>query len=166
MEWSGRAPAPSASKAGKGRQRRGARHVLQARGVGDGNTARRRISARARQAILALEPDEPVFENYERQDIDAWPVRNEIAPVCPTGRGERCPNNLEIFGAIGIGADDQRRAAVEGRMVFHFVLDAGLARGNERRLGIGCGKIDEPRFRCFVIVGRNIAEASRRMATD
>src|SRR5262249_51810079 len=120
----------------------------------------------ARQAILALEPDEPVFENYERQDIDAWPVRNEIAPVCPTGRGERRPNNLEIFGAIGIGADDQRRAAVEGRMVFHFVLDAGLARGNKRRLGIGYGKIDEPPFRCFVIVGRNTAEASRRMATD
>jgi hypothetical protein len=27
MGWSGRAPAPPASKAGKGRQRRGARHV-------------------------------------------------------------------------------------------------------------------------------------------
>jgi hypothetical protein len=51
-------------------------------------------------------------------------------------------------------------------MVFRFVLYAGLARGNERRLAVGCGKIDEPRFRCFVIVGRNIAEASRRMATD
>src|SRR5262245_26945043 len=30
MEWSGRAPAPPASEAGKGRQRRGARHVTQA----------------------------------------------------------------------------------------------------------------------------------------
>jgi predicted ATPase len=30
MGWSGRAPAPPASEAGKGRQRRGARHVLQA----------------------------------------------------------------------------------------------------------------------------------------
>src|SRR5262245_27120747 len=29
MEWSGRAPAPPASEAGKGRQRRGARHVTQ-----------------------------------------------------------------------------------------------------------------------------------------
>src|SRR5262249_55313515 len=119
-----------------------------------------------RQTILALEPYEPVFEDYERQDIDAWPVWNEIAPVSPTRRRERRPDNLEIFGAISIGADDQRRAAFEGGMVFHFVLDAGLTRGNERRLGIGCGKIDEPRFRCFVIVGRNIAEASRRMAAD
>ena len=33
-----------------------------------------------------------------------------------------------------------------------LVLDAGFARGNERRLGRGCGKIDEPRFRCFVIM--------------
>src|SRR5262249_15832597 len=120
----------------------------------------------ARQAILALEPYEPVFEDYERQDIDAWPVRNEIAPVCPIGRGERRPDNLEIFGAISIGADDQRRAAVKGGMGFHFVLDAGLARGNKRRLGIGCGKSDEARLRWLVIVGRNIAEASRRMATD
>src|SRR6516162_10403124 len=30
MGWSGRAPAPPGSEAGKGRQRRGARHVLQA----------------------------------------------------------------------------------------------------------------------------------------
>jgi hypothetical protein len=29
MEWSGRAPAPSAIEAGKGRQRRGARYVPQ-----------------------------------------------------------------------------------------------------------------------------------------
>src|SRR5262245_61785102 len=31
MEWSGRAPAPSVSKAGKGRRRRGARHVPETR---------------------------------------------------------------------------------------------------------------------------------------
>ena len=80
------------------------------------------------------------------------------------------------FGRIGAAAlegmarqpeiAEARRAALEGGMVLHFVLDAGLARGNERRLGIGCGKINEPRLRCFVIVGRNIAEASRRMAAD
>ena len=93
-------------------------------------------------------------------------MRNKIAPVCPTKRGERRPDNLEIFGAISIGANDQRRAAFEGGMVFHFILDAGLARGNKRWLGIGCGKIDEPRFRRLVIVDRNIAEASRRMAAD
>ena len=129
-------------------------------------SARKAPNHDARQTILALEPYEPIFEDYERQDIDAWPVRNEIAPVSPTGRGKRRPNNLEILGAVGIGANDQRRAAFEGGMVFHFVLDAGLARGNERRLGIGCGKIDEPRFRCFVIVGRNIAEAPRQMTVD
>ena len=65
-------------------------------------------------------------EDYERQDIDARPVRNEIAPVSPTGRGERRPDNLEIFGTISIGADDQRRAAFEVGMVFHFVLDAAF----------------------------------------
>ena len=104
--------------------------------------------------MRSLQSDEPVLENYERQDVDPGPVRDER------------PDDFEIFGAISIGADDQRRAPVECGMVFHFVLDAGLARGNKRRLGTGYGKIDEPRFRCFVIVGRNIAEASRRMATD
>ena len=93
-------------------------------------------------------------------------MRNQIAPISPTGRGQARPDNLEIFGTIGIGADDQRRAAFEGGMVLRFVLDAGLARGDERRLGIGCGKIDQPRFRCLMIMGRNIAEASGRMAAD
>lgn len=51
-------------------------------------------------------------------------------------------------------------------MMFDLVLDPTLARSNECRLGIGYRKIDEPRFRCFVIVSRNIAEASRRMAID
>ena len=27
--------------------------------------------------------------------------------------------------------------------MFHFILDAGLARGNKRWLGIGCGKIND-----------------------
>src|SRR6266404_6102149 len=52
-------------------------------------SARKASNHNARQTILALEPYEPVFEDYEREDIDAWPVRNEIAPVSPTGRGER-----------------------------------------------------------------------------
>src|SRR5260370_15975152 len=108
-------------------------------------SARKAPNHDARQAILALQPYEPVFEDYERQDIDAWPVRNEIAPVSPTGLGERRPHNFEIFRPIGIGADDQRRTALEGGMVFYFVLDAGLARGNERRLLIAGGKIDDPR---------------------
>ena len=120
----------------------------------------------ARQAILALETYQPVLEHQEHQDIDARPMRNEIAPVGPTGRGERRPDDLEILGTVGIGADDQGRAAVEGGMVLDLVLDAGLARGNERRLGRGCGKIDQPRFRRLVIMGRDIAEASRRMAVD
>ena len=96
----------------------------------------------ARQAILALEPDEPVFEDYERQDIDAWPVRNEIAPVCPIGRGERRPDNLEIFGAISIGADDQRRAAVKAGWCstsywtpdWRAAISVGSALGTERSM--------------------------------
>ena len=107
---------------------------------------RKALNHEARQTILALEPYEPVLEDYERQNINSWSVRNEIAPVSPTGVGERRPDNLKILCAISIGPDDQRRAAFEGGMVLHFVLDAGLARGNESWLGIRGGKIDEPRF--------------------
>jgi hypothetical protein len=60
--------------------------------------------------------------------------------VGPAGCAERRPHDLEILGAIGIGADDQCRAAVEGGMVLDLVLDAGLARGNERRLGRGAAR--------------------------
>src|ERR1700730_15762484 len=93
--------------------------------------ARKVLNHDTGQTILALEPYEPVLEDYERKDINSWPVRNEIAPVSPAGGGERRPSYLEILCAISIGSDDQRRRAFEYGMVFHFVLDAGLACGNE-----------------------------------
>ena len=35
----------------------------------------------ARQAVLALEPDEPVLSAIDAEDQPAGPVRDEIAPV-------------------------------------------------------------------------------------
>ena len=128
--------------------------------------ARKVLDHDAWQTILSLQSYEPVLKDYKRQQIDPRPIRDEVAPVSSTGRGEWRPDNLEIFGAVGVGADDQRRRAFKGGMVFRIVLNAGLPRGNERRLAIGCEKIDEPLFRGFVIVGRNVAEASRQMAAD
>ena len=48
------------------------------------------------------------------------------------------------------------------RLARHLRHDAFLG----DRLGIGCGKINQPRFRCFMIMGRDIAEASGRMAAN
>jgi hypothetical protein len=101
-----------------------------------------------------------------KNDRNSWLVRNEIAPVSPAGGGERRPDYLEILCTIGVGADDQRPVAFEGGMVFHFVLDAGFARGNEHWLGIRGGKIDEPLFRRLMIVDGDNAGTSRQGAAD
>ena len=109
---------------------------------------------------------EPILQEQKGQDVNAGTMWNEIAPIVAARRGERHPDDLEIFGAVGVGADNQSRSAVESRMVFDFVLDAGFARGNERQLGLGRSEIDEPDFRGFVIVRRYVAEMSRCVAAD
>ena len=120
----------------------------------------------ARQAVVAFEAYEPVPKDHERQHVNAAAVWNEIAPIRPTGRRERRPGDLEVFGAVGVRADDQRRPAIESGMVFDFVLNAGFARGNERRFRRGRGEVNEPNFRGLVIMRRNVAETARCMATD
>ncbi len=55
---------------------------------------------------------------------------------------------------------------MERRVVFDLVLDAGLARGDERRLRVGHGEVDEPDFRGLVIVRRDIAVTARNVAAD
>ena len=120
----------------------------------------------ARQAVVAFEAYEPVPKDHERQNVNAAAVGNEIAPIRPAGRRERRPGDFEVFGALCVRADHQRRSAVEGGMVFDFVLNTGFARGNECRFRRGRGEVKEPNFRGLVIVRRNVAETARCMAAD
>ena len=71
----------------------------------------------------------------------------------------------EVFGAVGVRADDQSRPAIESGMVFNFVIEP-FAPGNECRFNCRRGEVKEPDFRGFVIVRRNVAETARCVAAD
>ena len=85
----------------------------------------------ARQPVLALQPHQPVAQHREGQDVDTRSMRHELAPAM-AGRGvERRHHDLEILGAVRIGANEQHRLAAEIGMVLDVVLHRRLARGHQ-----------------------------------
>jgi len=46
----------------------------------------------------------------------------------PARRRKRRPGDLEVFGAVGIRADQQRRSAIKTGMALDFVLNTGSAK--------------------------------------
>src|SRR5882724_11825127 len=67
MGWSGRAPAPPASEAGKGRQRRGARHVS------DSQYRNRRDRHRYRQELVPRRGPRCARRHRAAAKVVAWP---------------------------------------------------------------------------------------------
>ncbi len=67
----------------------------------------------ARQAVGALQPDQPVGEHEISEDEDARSVRDEIAPLRASGIRKRSHHDLEVFGVVGIGKQDQHGLAEE-----------------------------------------------------
>src|SRR5215471_1509670 len=70
MGWSGRAPAPPAGEAGKGRQRRGARHVTQAR------CCNRRDRYRYRQELVSRRGSRLAWRDRPTPEVVSRPSRN------------------------------------------------------------------------------------------
>lgn len=93
-------------------------------------------------------------------------MRHEVAPILSAGCRQRRPGDLEVLRTVGIGADDQGRPAVEVRMMFDFILDAGLARRDKGRQHVRRGEIEEPDLGRLVVVRRDVTEAVRSVAAD
>ena len=84
----------------------------------------------ARQAVLALQPDQEILERKDREDQPARLVRHEFPPV-RRGRGRnRRGDDLEVLGAVGVGKDEENVAAF-----LEVVLQAGFTRRNDARRG-------------------------------
>src|SRR5262249_32293710 len=98
----------------------------------------------ARQAVLALQANEPVGEHDIRDQIDAGTMRDEIAPVRASGIAERRPHDLEILGAVGIGPQHQRLLSAQGWVMLYAVLDRSFAWRDEGRSRLGVGEIQKP----------------------
>ena len=101
----------------------------------------------ARQAILALQPDEEVLEGDDVEDQPPGPVRLDLAPVLAARVVGRRLDDAEILGAAGIGQDDQPAFMMVDRI---FVL--GLARRYETRRRVRIGRIDQADLGGLVVV--------------
>ena len=89
------------------------------------------------------------------EHIDAFAVRDQVAPVLPLGGGQRRGDDLEVDGAVGVGEDEEFVAAVGDR-----ILHAFLARRDEARRRFGIGQIDQALLGGFVVAAGDHAKAA------
>ena len=64
------------------------------------------------EAVLAFEPHQVMGERIHGLDTPAFTIGDQIAPVLAARRGKRRGHDLVVFGAVGVGQDDQPVAAV------------------------------------------------------
>src|SRR5262249_7520256 len=99
MGWSGRAPAPTAREAGKGRQRRGARHVLQAH-YGIAVLAGLRRQAAIAKCKACADPIHTKSVRGKWLAKSAWPPTaergGEASGGCRSGAGSVTPREKSI----------------------------------------------------------------------
>ena len=110
-----------------------------------------------RQRVGALQPHHVAGIEFDVEHIDAFPIGNQIAPVGALRRGQRCGDDLEVDGVVGIGENEQLVATVGDR-----ILHAFLTRRDESRRRFGVFDVDQPLFRCLVIAAGDDAEAAGR----
>ena len=101
----------------------------------------------ARQPVLALQPHQEAAEAHDREDQAAGFVRHDLAPVGARRVGGRRGHDLEVLGAVGVGEDEELVAAF-----LDLVLQAGLARGDDLRLGRRVVRRQDAVFGRLVIV--------------
>ncbi len=105
------------------------------------------------QRIGALQPHHVAGIKLDIEDVDAFAIRDQVAPVRPLRRFERRGDDLEVDGAVGIGEDEQFVAAVGDR-----ILHAALAACDQARRRVGIGKIDQALLGGFVVAAGDHAK--------
>ena len=93
----------------------------------------------ARHAILALDANEMISKAAVREQRDARAMGHKIVPVGALRIGERRGDELEIFGAVGIRANDELVANVVG-----VILHARFTPGDEPEACIGRANVQQP----------------------
>ena len=113
------------------------------------------------QAILALQPNEMVPEYADARYHAPRLIRQDIAPVFAGRCGNRGFDDLEVFAAIRIGANEN---PVFVRL--DVIPDTCFARRHESRLRRGFRQIDQIGFRRVMVREMDDRVAARAAAPD
>ena len=79
------------------------------------------------KTFRTLQANEPIAKNDNVEQQCAGPVCDKIAPVFAAGRLKRGEDDLEVFGVIRVGLNNQSRLAIQRRMMLDAVADALFA---------------------------------------
>ena len=109
----------------------------------------------ARQAVLALEPNEKVLIGDDVENQPSRLMRLDLPPMLAARRIDRRLNDPIILGAVGVGQDDQ-----PSLMMIDRVIVLGLARRYEARRRQRIGGIDQADLGRLVIVHAKQKEAA------
>jgi hypothetical protein len=102
----------------------------------------------ARQAVLALEPNEVVCEGHQIEKQPARLVRQDLAPVLDARIGHRSLADAEVLRAGGVRHDEKAIA-----VVVHGILVAVLAPSHQPHRPVGPVGLDQVDFVGLVVVG-------------
>ena len=115
----------------------------------------------ALEAIFAFEPGEIPGKRDCRENLPAFLVGDQVAPVLAAGRRCGSDHDLEIISAVCVGADQESIAPVA-----HAVLDIELAGSDQYRRVCGLRSVDQPAFGRVLVGGRDRNEPLRGCQTD
>ena len=119
----------------------------------------------ARQAVLALEPDQPIRESVTSSTIARRAGAGRDRASSRGRRGQAACSTILKSSAPSalVRMISTRRPS---RMMLDVVLHRRLARRDQPRLRVRIGEIDQPAFRRLVIVHRNDREAAGLRAAE
>ena len=113
------------------------------------------------QRIGALQPHEVVGVELEAQQVDAGPMRDEVAPVRPVGRGKRRRGDAEVDRAAFVGQDEEFVAAIVDAVAHAF-----FARRDQARRRLRIGEVEQPLLRRVMVAAADHAEAAAGTLAD
>src|SRR6185369_485854 len=100
-------------------------------------------------------------KKFDIDHIDAFTMRNQVAPVRPLRRAQRRGDDLEVDRLVGIGEYEKLLAAIG-----HRVLHALLAGRDESRGRSGVFKIDQALLGGLMVPTGDHAKSTARAFMD
>ena len=114
-----------------------------------------------RPGVLDLQPDQVAGEEVQVADHHPGPVRHEVGPVGAARIVERRGDDLEVLGAVRVGADEQPVAAM-----LHPVDQQRRARLHEAQGGVRRPSVEQPDLGGLVVAHGHVEEGAGLRLAD